>query len=44
MNTFSFRKLRLSTMMDFTRGNKILNLNNVRLEQGSPATNIVADR
>ncbi len=44
MNTFSFRKVRLSTMMDFTRGNKILNLNNIRLEQGSPATNVVADR
>jgi len=44
MNTFSFRKVRLSAMMDFTRGNKILNLNNIRLEQGSPATNVLADR
>lgn len=44
MNALSFKKLRLSTMMDFVRGNKILNLNNIRLEQGSPATNVVADR
>jgi TonB-linked SusC/RagA family outer membrane protein len=44
MNTFTFRRVRLSTMMDFARGNQILNLNNIRLEQGSPATNIIADR
>jgi len=44
MNTFSFRSFRLSAMMDAVSGNKILNLNNVRLEAGSPATNIVADR
>ena len=44
MNTLSFKRVRLSTMMDFVRGNQILNLNNIRLEQGSPATNIVADR
>jgi TonB-linked SusC/RagA family outer membrane protein len=44
MNAFSFRKLRLSTVMDFVHGNQILNLNNIRLEQGSPGTNIIADR
>ncbi|MEP6494838.1 MAG: TonB-dependent receptor [bacterium] len=44
MNTFSFRSFRLSAMMDAVSGNKILNLNNVRLEAGSPATNVVADR
>ena len=44
MNTLSFKRVRVSTMMDFVRGNQILNLNNIRLEQGSPATNIVADR
>jgi TonB-linked SusC/RagA family outer membrane protein len=44
MNTLSFKNVRVSTMMDFVRGNQILNLNNIRLEQGSPATNIVADR
>jgi len=44
MNTFSFRGIRLSSMMDAVYGNKILNLNNVRLEAGSPATNIIADR
>ena len=44
MNTLTYRRLRLSTMMDFVHGNQILNLNNIRLEQGSPATNIVADR
>jgi len=44
MNTFSFRAFRLSSMMDAVYGNKILNLNNVRLEQGSPGTNIIADR
>ena len=44
MNTFSFRSIRLSSMMDAVSGNKILNLNNVRLEAGSPATNIIADR
>ena len=31
-------------MMDFVHGNQILNLNNIRLEQGSPATNVIADR
>jgi hypothetical protein len=30
--------------MDATYGNKILNLNDVRLIQGSPGTNIVSDR
>jgi TonB-linked SusC/RagA family outer membrane protein len=44
MNTLSFKRVRVSTMMDFVRGNRILNLNNIRLEQGSPATNIIADR
>ncbi|HXT15390.1 MAG TPA: TonB-dependent receptor [Gemmatimonadaceae bacterium] len=43
-NTFSFGRFRLSSMMDAVYGNKILNMNNVRLEQGSPGTNIVADR
>jgi TonB-linked SusC/RagA family outer membrane protein len=44
MNGFSFRAFRLSAMMDAVHGNTILNLNNVRLEAGSPATNIIADR
>ena len=44
MNTLSFKRVRVSTMMDFVRGNQILNLNNIRLEQGSPATNVIADR
>ena len=44
MNTFTFRSVRLSSMFDAVSGNKILNLNNVRLEQGSPGTNIIADR
>jgi TonB-dependent starch-binding outer membrane protein SusC len=44
MNTFTFRSFRLSSMFDAVSGNKILNLNNVRLEQGSPGTNIIADR
>jgi TonB-dependent starch-binding outer membrane protein SusC len=43
-NTFSFGGFRLSSMMDAVYGNKILNLNNVRLEQGSPGTNIIANR
>ena len=44
MNTLTIKRLRVSTMTDFVRGNQILNLNNIRLEQGSPATNIIADR
>ena len=43
-NKFTLGRFRLSAMMDACYGNKILNLNNVRLEQGSPATNIIADR
>jgi TonB-linked SusC/RagA family outer membrane protein len=43
-NTLSFRGMRLSSLIDFTQGNQILNLNNIRLEQGSPATNIIAER
>ena len=43
-NTFSFGAFRLSSLLDGVYGNKILNLNNVRLEQGSPGTNIIADR
>jgi TonB-dependent starch-binding outer membrane protein SusC len=44
MNTFSLGRFHLSGMMDAVYGNKILNLNNIRLEAGSPATNIIADR
>jgi hypothetical protein len=44
MNTVSYGRFRVSSMMDATYGNKILNMNNVRLDQGSPGTNIVADR
>jgi TonB-dependent starch-binding outer membrane protein SusC len=43
-NQFTFRRFRLSTLMDATYGNKILNLNDVRLIQGSPGTNIISDR
>lgn len=43
-NTFSLGRFRLSSFLDGVYGNKILNLNNVRLEQGSPGTNIIADR
>ena len=44
MNTFTLGRFRLSSMMDGVYGNKILNLNNVRLDAGSPATNVIADR
>jgi TonB-linked SusC/RagA family outer membrane protein len=44
LNTFSFGRFRVSSQMDAVYGNKILNLNNVRLEQGSPGTNIIAER
>jgi TonB-linked SusC/RagA family outer membrane protein len=44
MNTFSFGRFHVSSQMDAVYGNKILNLNNVRLEQGSPGTNIIAER
>jgi hypothetical protein len=44
LNTFSFGRFRVSSQMDAVYGSKILNLNNVRLEQGSPGTNIIADR
>ena len=43
-NTFKLGRFRLSTMMDAQYGNDILNLNDVRLEAGSPATNILAER
>ncbi len=43
-NTFTLGAFRLSSLLDGVYGNKILNLNNVRLEQGSPGTNIIADR
>ena len=43
-NTFSLGRFRLSSLMDAVYGNKILNLNDVRLQAGSPATNIIADR
>lgn len=43
-NTFSYAGLRLSANLNGVYGNKILNLNLVRLEGGSPATNILADR
>jgi TonB-linked SusC/RagA family outer membrane protein len=44
LNTFSAGRVRLSSVMDAVYGNKILNLNNVRIEAGSPGTNIIADR
>jgi TonB-linked SusC/RagA family outer membrane protein len=44
LNTFSVGRVRLSSVMDGVSGNKILNLNNVRIEAGSPGTNIIADR
>ncbi len=43
-NQFTLGRFRLSTLMDATYGNKILNLNDVRLDQGSPGTNIISDR
>jgi len=43
-NQFTFGRFRLSSLMDATYGNKILNLNDVRLIQGSPGTNIISDR
>lgn len=43
-NTFTLGHFRLSGFLDGVYGNKILNLNNVRLEQGSPGTNVIADR
>jgi TonB-dependent starch-binding outer membrane protein SusC len=44
MNQLTLGRFRLSTLMDATYGNKILNLNDVRLIQGSPGTNITSDR
>ena len=44
LNAFTYGRFRLSSMMDAVYGNKILNLNDVRLEAGSPATNILAER
>ncbi len=44
MNTFSWSRFQLSGLLDGVHGNKLLNLNNVRLDQGSPGTNIIADR
>jgi len=43
-NTLSLGRFRVSSLMDAVYGNKILNLNNVRLEQGSPGTNVIAER
>ena len=43
-NTFTLGGFRLSSLLDGVLSNKIMNLNNVRLEQGSPGTNIIADR
>jgi len=43
-NQFTLGRFRLSTLMDATYGNRILNLNDVRLIQGSPGTNIISDR
>ena len=44
LNSFTLGRFQFSALMDAVYGNKILNLNNVRLEQGSPGTNIIADR
>lgn len=44
INNFTLRGFHLSTTSDFVYGNKVLNMNNVRLEQGSPGTNIIAER
>ena len=43
-NSVSWKAFRVTSSMDASVGGKILNLNNVRLEQGSPGTNILADR
>jgi TonB-linked SusC/RagA family outer membrane protein len=43
-NQFTLGRFRLSGLLDATYGNKILNLNDVRLIQGSPGTNIISDR
>jgi TonB-linked SusC/RagA family outer membrane protein len=43
-NSFKVGRFRLSSLMDAQYGNDILNLNAVRLEAGSPATNILAER
>ena len=44
MNSFTLGRFQFSSLMDAVYGNKILNINNVRLEAGSPGTNIIADR
>jgi TonB-dependent starch-binding outer membrane protein SusC len=44
LNTLSYGRFRVTSMLDGVYGNKILNLNNVRLDQGSPGTNIIANR
>ena len=43
-NSLTFGRFQFSSLLDGVYGNKILNLNSVRLEAGSPGTNIVADR
>src|SRR5439155_25414968 len=43
-NTFSYAGFRLNANLNGVYGNTILNLNLVRLEGGSPATNILAER
>ncbi|MGH7617373.1 MAG: SusC/RagA family TonB-linked outer membrane protein, partial [Gemmatimonadaceae bacterium] len=44
LNTLSLGRFHFNALMDISHGNQILNLNNVRLDQGSPGTNILADR
>jgi len=44
LNTVTFGRFHFNGLIDIVHGNQILNLNNVRLEQGSPGTNILADR
>ena len=44
LNTLTLGRFHLNGLVDVTHGNQILNLNNVRLEQGSPGTNILVDR
>jgi hypothetical protein len=43
-NNLSYKNFRLTALLDGSHGGKILNLNNIRLEAGSPSTNILADR
>ena len=43
-NTVSFKGFEFSALLDATRGNIVLNLNNLRLNAASPATNVTRER